>query len=143
MFSKYILLAGLVLGVTGIGYWYFTWTNNKIETLTTANAVLTIENATLEDQLETTRQDIALARAERQALSARLESAESYQDELINKLQRHDLTRLALKKPGLIQTRINNGTQEIFNELESITSRPAPADSVRNDDTDEDGSTTP
>ena len=41
--------------------------------------------------------------------------------ELIEKLQKHDLTRLSLKKPGLIEKRINDGTKELFESFESLT----------------------
>jgi len=51
-----------------------------------------------------------------------LDAAEDYKNELIGKLQKHDLTRLSYRKPGLIEKRINNGTQNIFDSLESLTS---------------------
>mgnify|MGYP001347036566 CR=1 FL=1 len=50
-----------------------------------------------------------------------LAEATKYKDELINKLQKHDLTRLSLKKPGLIEKRINNGTKKLFESFESLT----------------------
>ena len=33
----------------------------------------------------------------------------------------HDLTRLSHQKPGMIEKRINNGTQKVFDSLESLT----------------------
>lgn len=36
-------------------------------------------------------------------------------------LARHDLTRLARQKPGLIQSRINSGTRQVFSELDVQT----------------------
>jgi hypothetical protein len=55
-------------------------------------------------------------------LQENLNAAEDYKNELIGKLQKHDLTRLSYRKPGLIEKRINNGTQNIFDSLESLTS---------------------
>ena len=46
---------------------------------------------------------------------------EEYRNELISKLQKHDLTRLSHQKPGMIEKRINNGTQKVFDSLESLT----------------------
>lgn len=36
-------------------------------------------------------------------------------------LATHDLTKLAFEKPGLIETRINRGTEQVFTELEQAT----------------------
>ena len=55
-------------------------------------------------------------------LQGKLDAAEDYKNELIAKLQKHNLTRLSYNKPGLIEKRINNGTQKIFDSLESLTS---------------------
>lgn len=41
--------------------------------------------------------------------------------ELRDKLIRHDLKELAKRKPGLIEKRINDGTQEVIDELNEIT----------------------
>ena len=59
-----------------------------------------------------------------QALQAELQEAESGLDEIRSKLSSHDLTKLVLAKPGLIETRINNGTSEAFRLFESDTARP-------------------
>ena len=34
---------------------------------------------------------------------------------------RHDLSRLAAAKPGLIETRINKGTKDVFRTIENDT----------------------
>ena len=47
--------------------------------------------------------------------------AEKYGDELSKKLREHDLTRLTLRKPGLIEKRVNDATQKVFEDLESST----------------------
>ena len=44
-----------------------------------------------------------------------------YGDELSKKLREHDLTRLTLRKPGLIEKRVNDATKKVFEELESST----------------------
>ena len=54
-------------------------------------------------------------------LQANLEKAEVGLDSLRSKLSDHDLTRLALKKPGLIEKRINDATENVFDEIESDT----------------------
>jgi len=50
-----------------------------------------------------------------------LQKAEQYGDELRATLQRHNLTHLATKKPGLIEPRMQGATDELWKDLESIT----------------------
>lgn len=40
-------------------------------------------------------------------------------DQYLSIFRRHDLARLALARPGLIEPRINNGTEEVFRQLEA------------------------
>ena len=42
-------------------------------------------------------------------LRNRLDAAKQYQNDLIAKLKKHDLSKLSYAKPGLIEKRINNG----------------------------------
>ena len=42
---------------------------------------------------------------------------------LSNKLMKHDLEELSRRKPGLVETRINNGTKELFSSFRSITAQ--------------------
>jgi hypothetical protein len=44
---------------------------------------------------------------------------EEEKDRYLDIFRRHNLDRLALMRPGLIETRINNGTVEIFEVLEN------------------------
>ena len=55
-------------------------------------------------------------------LQLRLDSANDYKNELISKLRKHDLARLSLQKPGLVEEKINNGTKRLFEKFERITS---------------------
>ena len=57
-------------------------------------------------------------------LQTKLNLALNYGDDLRKKLHKHDLTRLSIKKPGLIEKRINDGTNKLFDSIESITAHP-------------------
>ena len=50
-------------------------------------------------------------------LQLELQSAERYGDELRDTLQRHNLTYLALKKPGLIQKRMQDATDKLWVDI--------------------------
>ena len=47
-------------------------------------------------------------------LQVKLEKANDYKNTLIDKLRKHDLSKLSLKKPGLVEKKINNGTKKLL-----------------------------
>lgn len=85
--------------------------NAKLELVAESNA-LALEEAT---QFATEMEEQNLE------LQANLQKAEVYKDSLIEKFRDHDLTRLSLKRPGMIQLRINNATKKVFDDIESLT----------------------
>ena len=59
-------------------------------------------------------------------LQANLDKANVYKDVLIGKLRKHNLAKLSLRKPGLVEKKINNGTKKLFRSLEAISGAAAP-----------------
>ena len=117
-----ILLVLLLSGVlAGGGYFYYTDTQNTIAQLRTNNAQLKIVAEDNERTINAMKED-AETNAELAAeLTLELQESEQRRNALINTFSRHDLTNLALKKPGLIEKRLNNGTEKAFDDIESIT----------------------
>jgi hypothetical protein len=125
MFKVYMFLAlfGVLGGVFYGGYSYYKDTQARISQLTANNATLKAANETNQATI-TELQATAVLQAElTQDLQKNLQKAEKYQDKLISQLRKHDLTKLSLKKPGLIETRINDGTQKLFDSIESDTAK--------------------
>jgi len=94
--------------------------------------------AKMEVAVQTSEASLALERSENTRLNElnsqlgeNLQRAEQYGDELRNTLQKHNLTHLANKKPGLIQKRMQNATNRLWDDLTSITD----ADSVQRSET--------
>ena len=123
MYRVYIALFVVALcGSVGYaGYRYVMNTQDRLATLQANNKIL-------EDVVETTKKtlDVALedkARFEENNLQLQLDlqAAEIGLNELRLKLTQHDLTRLTIAKPGLIENRINDATKELFNQLRSDT----------------------
>jgi cell division protein FtsB len=52
------------------------------------------------------------------ALTSVNQQLQTEKDEYLSIFRRHDLQRLALARPGLIEPRLNNGTQEVFRQME-------------------------
>ena len=126
----YLILL-MLLGSLGGGVWYYyTDTQERLATLRDNNAKLQMVAETNQATIENLQADYKLAQENMEKLAERAREAEVYQDELAAKLRRHDLTRLTLQKPGLIEKRVNNATDKIFSELEidSGAEPPVPAD---------------
>ena len=123
MFKIYGII--LILGIVGaIGFgakYYYDTTQNKIAVLQDSNAKLELVAETNQATINKLQEDNAKINELSKELQMDLAEATKYKDELIEKLQKHDLTRLSLKKPGLIEKRINNGTKELFESFESLT----------------------
>ena len=122
MFSS-IRIAIILVVITAAagGFFYVKKLQSDLETAR-ANV------AKMEVALETSENSLKLERAEtvrlgelNLQLSSDLQKAEKYGDELRATLQKHNLTHLANKKPGLIEKRMQNATDKLWNDLESLT----------------------
>ena len=119
-----IIVVGLIGGVVYGAYAYYNDTQQRIKTLQENNAKLETVAKTNEltiNSLQESQEKFATLNKE---LQFKLNEAESYCDNLRKKLHKHNLTRLSIKKPGLIEKRINDGTKKLFDSLESITAHP-------------------
>ena len=126
MIKIYMLIFVLaIIGGVGYGaYAYYQDTQQRIATLQQNNAKLETvakTNETTINSLQESQEKFATLNKE---LQYNLNEAERYGDELRKKLHKHNLTRLSIKKPGLIEKRINDGTQKLFDNIESLTALP-------------------
>ena len=117
-----IIVFGLVGGVVYGGYYYYKDTQARIQILTENNSKLEVAAQTQNQTIDTLVQDAQKYASLNNELQSRLDSANDYKNELIGKLRKHDLARLSLQKPGLVEEKINNGTKRLFEKFENITS---------------------
>mgnify|MGYP000163552035 FL=1 len=123
MFSTIkIALVFIMLAGAGGGLFYVKQLQSNLE-------IARLNNAKLESAVETSEASIATLKADNarlnvlsDQLNADLTKSEQYGDELRATLNKHNLTHLANKKPGLIETRTQNATDKLWDDLESITS---------------------
>lgn len=116
-----IVVMGLVGGAVYGAKYYYDTTQNTIAALRENNVKLEVANETNQATINQLTNDARVAQEQNTQLQASLQAAEEYKDELVLKLQKHDLSRLSIRKPGLIERRINNGTQQVFDDLENLT----------------------
>lgn len=85
----------------------------------------TIAREIAEYNITTMKTAATIQREERAMLADRLVATEADRIALEKLFSSHDLDRLAQRKPGLIERRINAGTQRVWDEFERIT-KPGP-----------------
>jgi|TARA_B100000780_G_scaffold28721_1_gene18218 hypothetical protein len=120
-----IFVLGIIGGVGYGAYAYYQDTQQRIATLQTNNAKLETvskQNELTVKSLQKNQEKFATLNKD---LQMKLNEAEEYGDDLRKKLHKHNLTRLSIKKPGLIEKRINDGTKKLFKSIESLTALPA------------------
>ena len=119
--KAYLIMTVVLAGASGAGYLYYTSTQAKINLL--EQKVTTAVNAN--KTLEATIDDLQANTARQQELTNELQANLSAREEELGKLRGvlldHDLSELSLRKPGLIERRINDATKDVFDGLESIT----------------------
>ena len=133
MLKIYILIVvvGLVGGVVYGGYYYYKDTQSRIQTLTENNAKLETAKAIQDQTIDTLIADREKFDKLNKELQVKLDKANDYKNTLIDKLRKHDLAKLSMKKPGMMEKRINNGTKKLFRSLESLTGAIPPAPIVK------------
>ena len=111
------IIVSLVLAFGG----YFWISEKRIERLTENNAKLTIAAATNQETITKLTADNEASQEAITELNVKLKASEQYGDALAKKLREHNLTMLTLKKPGLIEKRVNDATAQVFKDIESAT----------------------
>ena len=109
-----------------IAYGAYTYVENIRKDnvdLNTQNQALEYSATISQNTIYNLREDLARIRIANAKLEAQIEESEEYREYLIELYQKHDLTKLALAKPGLIEIRINAASKEVLDEFESITAK--------------------
>ena len=134
MLKIYILIIVLgLLGGVGYGaYYYYKDTQARIATLTENSAKLEQAANTQKETIDTLVADAKKYQALNKELNIKLEAAHNYKNTLIDKLRKHNLAKLSLKKPGLVEKKINYGTKKLFESFEKLSGAdPAPVAPVK------------
>ena len=116
-----ILVLGLLGGVGYGAYYYYKDTQQRIQTLSENNAKLEVAAKMQEETINTMIEDREKLAEINKELQGNLQTAERYGDQLRATLQKHNLTHLANKKPGLIERKMQNATNRLWDCLTDIT----------------------
>lgn len=120
-FSKWFVPSIFIIGVASVVFTIVVYQAKKIETLLVDNSILSEQverNDVLVENLYTKIAQQSMLNGE---LDKRMKESEAKREELSNKFREHKLNQLAEAKPQWIERIINNGTSEVFRDIESIT----------------------
>ena len=117
-----IFIVALLGGAAYAAKYYYDTTQATIAQLRENNAKLEVANEENQATIKQLGEDAKRLNALTDQLNTDLRKAEAYGDELRNTLNKHDMTHLANKKPGLIEKRMQDATDKLWGDLESVTS---------------------
>ena len=110
--SKIFLGIILVLvSIMGILYWQ----NQRLSSL---NQAYELRNQEQIEAIETLQSDFKMQTEGLLDLQAKNQKIEAEMNRYLDIFKRHNLSKLAAAKPGLIQNRVNDATKEVFNSIE-------------------------
>jgi len=108
------VLIGIIIVMTTITYYLYT--QNKV--LSANNIVLESAVATQEEAIASLQNDFALQTSSLLDLQSRNQEIQQEMTRYLDIFKRHNLTKLAAAKPGLIEPRVNKGTKDVFDSIE-------------------------
>jgi type VI protein secretion system component VasK len=110
--QQFFLALVLILG--GTSYWLYTENQKLIEN----NAKLMTATQLQEETISQLQNDMRLQTESLLNLQSKNQDIELEMNRYLDIFKRHNLTKLAAAKPGLIETRANKATKEVFDGIE-------------------------
>ena len=111
-------MSKILMGVVGVlvlisGFLYY---QNK--SLAELNKAYELRDAEQKLAIESLQNDFKLQTEGLLQIQSRNQEIEAEMNRYLDIFKRHDLTKLAAAKPGLLEPRVNKGTKNVFNSIE-------------------------
>ena len=117
-----IFVIALLGGAAYAAKYYYDTTQATIAQLRENNAKLEVVAKENEQVVRTMRVETARLNDLNRSLQGKLSRAEESRERLLTRLQEINLKKESMVNPVEIEKRINDGTDKMFDDLESITS---------------------
>ena len=112
------LLAGVILAGGVAGYFYYTNTQAELTELIKLNQAYELKFNEQQDAIESLQNDFDIQTQGLVELQVKNQEIQEDMNRYLDIFKRHNLTKLAAAKPGLIETRANKGTKNVFDSIE-------------------------
>ena len=96
---------------------YFLWSQNS--RLASLNQAFELRDQEQKAAIESLQNDFKVQTEGLLAIQSRNQEIEAEMSRYLDIFKRHNLSKLAAAKPGLIETRVNNGTKDVFDSIEA------------------------
>ena len=110
-----LILIGVIL-MMGLGVWFLY---NQNTTLKAENQAFELRDQEQKLTIEAQQQSFETQTSALNNMTARNAEIEGEMSRYLDIFRRHNLNKLALAKPGLIETRVNSGTKNVFDSIEN------------------------
>jgi len=110
--SKIFIGIILVLGLSTFVLW------NQNSKLSALNQAFELRSQEQKLTIESLQNDFALQTKGLLSIQAKNQEIETEMNRYLDMFKRHNLTKLAAAKPGLIEPRVNKGTKDVFDSIE-------------------------
>tara|TARA_R110002153_G_scaffold134026_1_gene283074 strand:- start:734 stop:1129 length:396 start_codon:yes stop_codon:yes gene_type:complete len=108
------VLIGIIV-VMGL-FTYLLWNENS--KLSALNQAFELRNQEQKLAIESLQNDFVMQTEGLLQIQSRNQEIEKEMSRYLDIFKRHNLTKLAAAKPGLIEPRINKGTKDVFDSIE-------------------------
>jgi len=119
---------------------FYLWQTNQV--LVENNVKLESAVATQEAAIQSLQNDFTLQTGQLNELQKKSQEAQLEMNRYLDIFRRHNLSKLAAAKPGLIEPKVNKATKEVFDGIEQdsrdiddaddgLTMQPTPTEEVR------------
>ena len=114
-------MSKILLGIlTALGLLtFFLWNENS--KLAELNQAFELRDKEQKEAIETLQQDFKTQTEGLLEIQKRNNEIEQEMTRYLDIFKRHNLTKLAIAKPNLIEKRVNNGTKKVFDSIEEVS----------------------
>ena len=104
-----------IILILGLGCW---WLYSENQTLTFNNMQLEVAIQQQEDAIESIREAYEKQGDSLNGMINKNAQIEAEKNRYMDIFKRHDLNKLAIAKPGLLESKVNKGTKNVFDTIE-------------------------
>lgn len=123
--SKILMSIIMAMGVSGFLYYQFSVVpmKNKLEEQAQVIIAQDLRDQEQKAAIESIQNNLAVTTESLKGLQIQNQQYEAEMSEYLDIFRRHNIAKLASAKPGMIETRINNATKEVFDAIENDSDR--------------------
>ena len=123
--TKILMSVIMAMSVSGFLYYQFSVVPMKTKLEEQAKVIIAQDLRDQEQRaaIESIQNKLAVTTESLKGLQIQNQQYEAEMSEYLDIFRRHNIAKLASAKPGLMETRVNNATKEVFDAIEADSNR--------------------